>query len=95
MSHTDPYDRPRAVSGRTQPVNPQDTLPQERVSQPEITTKSGPGKTTNITTKASGMSSFRTASGQIKTPNISRGPGPGSTTGITKSADGKTSFRRV
>jgi len=76
-------------------VTPPDSLPQERVSQPEITTKAGPGKTTGITTAADGKSSFSTKEGQVKQPQISRAPGPGRTTGITKTADGKSSFKRV
>ena len=95
MSHVDPYDRPRAVSGRTAAVNPQDTLPQERIKQPEITTKASGKTTEGITKSADGKTSFSRASGQGRQLDISRTASGMTTPNITKKADGKTSFKRV
>ena len=95
MAQSDPYDRPRAQPGRTAAVNPQDTIPQERIKQPEITTKASGKTTEGITTSADGKTSFSKASGHGKQLDISRKASGMTTPGITKSADGKTSFKRV
>ena len=65
--------------------------PGQRGKTPGVTTKPGPGRTTNITQRGDGKSSFTRASGfRGKT---ARNMASGTTTDATKSADGKTSFR--
>ena len=95
MPQSDPYDRPRQKPGRSTEVNPQDTLAQPRIKQPEITTKASGKTTENITKSADGKTSFSRASGHLTQKDVSKSASGMTTPNITKKADGKTSFRRA
>lgn len=93
MPANDKFDKPHAVAGRAHEVNPQDVMPQPRLSTPGVTSRPGPGSTKGITTRAKGPSSFNRASGfRGKT---AQNHSSGTTTDATKSANGKTSFKRA